>query len=187
MRLTEQVHASLRQELKAGDSAIDATLGNGYDTQFLCKIVGGSGHVWGFDIQDAAIEATQQRLQASDFDNYTLVKQSHADMLSALPMSAVGKVQSIVFNLGYLPGQDKAITTQSKSTLAALEQAHTLLKPGGSVQLLCYTGHESGLAEWHALDAWTRRQAASQWTILFKSDFDEARRPPVWFELRKPK
>ena len=37
--------------LKEGDVAVDFTMGNGYDTEFLSKTVGESGHVYAFDIQ----------------------------------------------------------------------------------------------------------------------------------------
>ena len=35
----------LRQVLSEGDLAIDATMGNGHDTETLFRIVGPSGHV----------------------------------------------------------------------------------------------------------------------------------------------
>lgn len=45
---------------------------------------------------------------------------------------------------GYLPGSDKATTTQAGSTLAAVEAACDVLKPGGLLSILCYTGHPGG-------------------------------------------
>ena len=42
MKLTEQAHQELRKVIKPGDYAIDATLGNGHDTQFLARQVGES-------------------------------------------------------------------------------------------------------------------------------------------------
>ena len=56
MRITEKAHAELDKILQRGDLAIDATLGNGYDTQFLAQKVGTSGHVFAFDIQKESIE-----------------------------------------------------------------------------------------------------------------------------------
>ena len=56
MRVTEKAHAELDKILQCGDFAIDATLGNGYDTQFLAQKVGTSGHVYAFDIQKQSIE-----------------------------------------------------------------------------------------------------------------------------------
>ncbi len=42
----------LRRFLLPGDIAVDATMGNGHDTQMLCELVGESGHVYAFDVQE---------------------------------------------------------------------------------------------------------------------------------------
>ena len=39
MRLTELAHKEIKKFLKPGDRVIDATAGNGYDTQFLANLV----------------------------------------------------------------------------------------------------------------------------------------------------
>ena len=36
--------------VQSGDTVIDATMGNGHDTAFLCEAVGPLGHVYAFDI-----------------------------------------------------------------------------------------------------------------------------------------
>lgn len=43
--------AAAMQALRPGDTAVDATMGNGHDTLFLAQAVGPTGHVIGFDIQ----------------------------------------------------------------------------------------------------------------------------------------
>ena len=42
------------QVVRAGDTVIDATLGNGHDTLELARLVGPNGLVHGFDIQEKA-------------------------------------------------------------------------------------------------------------------------------------
>ena len=44
--------ACLRQVVQPGDTVIDATMGNGHDTAMLAELVGESGHVIAFDVQD---------------------------------------------------------------------------------------------------------------------------------------
>lgn len=56
LRATELAHLFLRQAVKPGALVVDATVGNGYDTLFLAELVEASGHVFGFDIQEAALE-----------------------------------------------------------------------------------------------------------------------------------
>lgn len=57
----------------------------------------------------------------------------------------------VCFNLGYLPGGDKGVTTASDSTLPALEAALEVLSPGGLLSMLCYTGHPGGREEYQAV------------------------------------
>ena len=60
--------------LKEGDIAVDFTMGNGYDTEFLARTVGMSGHVYAFDIQQAAVDSTAKRLREVNCpENYTLI------------------------------------------------------------------------------------------------------------------
>ncbi|GFR43699.1 hypothetical protein Agub_g4809, partial [Astrephomene gubernaculifera] len=61
-RLTTAAQAVWAQVLRPGDIAVDATCGNGHDTLFLAQAVGPTGHVYGYDIQEAAISSTRQRL-----------------------------------------------------------------------------------------------------------------------------
>ncbi|RBN37688.1 16S rRNA (cytosine(1402)-N(4))-methyltransferase, partial [Priestia megaterium] len=69
----------LTNAVAQGDVAIDATAGNGHDTLFLANLVGDTGHVYGFDIQPQAIQATQQRLTEHHVENrVTLIQESHS-------------------------------------------------------------------------------------------------------------
>ena len=64
--------------VKEGDVCADFTMGNGYDTEFLCRTVGESGKVYAFDIQPAAVESTKKRLaEVNCPENYTLICDSH--------------------------------------------------------------------------------------------------------------
>ncbi len=50
MQMVERVHRLLTAHMKPGDRAVDATVGNGWDTLKLCELVGEKGKVYGFDI-----------------------------------------------------------------------------------------------------------------------------------------
>jgi len=71
----------------------------------------------------------------------------------------------VMFNLGYLPGDDHQLTTQSAETLVALEAAVRLIKPGGALSVICYPGHPAGGAEAVAVERWLTTQAAEGWRI----------------------
>ena len=51
--------------LHEGDVAVDFTMGNGHDTEFLSKTVGPDGHVFAFDVQEMALASTAEHLRES--------------------------------------------------------------------------------------------------------------------------
>ena len=62
LRATEFAHLLMRQSIKPGDWVVDATVGNGHDTLLLAKLVGPTGRVIGFDVQEAALAAATARV-----------------------------------------------------------------------------------------------------------------------------
>jgi len=121
--LHQRCHLRLQQVLHEGDIAVDATLGNGYDTCCLAEAVGQSGRVYGFDLQFQAIESTRTRLEESGLsDRVELIHSSHSNW-NVLPDQLKGTVRAVTFNLGYLPGGDHELTTMSATTLEALNSA----------------------------------------------------------------
>ena len=146
-RLTEIAHECLRAVIAPGDLVVDATIGNGYDTLFLARQVGATGHVFGFDIQAEALANTRQRLDDHDIDHVTLFERSHAELLNAVPDECHGGIAAIMFNLGYRPGSDKLITTQQESTTKAVNESLALLRPAGCLSVLAYRGHDGAVEE----------------------------------------
>lgn len=139
---TDLLHVLLLQVIVKGDCVVDATAGNGHDTVFLAEAVGNEGRVIAIDIQAEAIESTQQRLIESRLENRVELHQaSHEDIGHFV---AVGSVSVIVFNLGYLPGSDRALITRSETTLKALAASVLALKKGGVLAVVCYPDHVGG-------------------------------------------
>lgn len=134
----------LSAHLKTGGTAVDFTMGNGHDTEFISKAVGESGHVYAFDIQQQAIDSTSKLLSGSGCpSNYTLILDSHANVKNYVS----SKICAGVFNLGYLPGGNKAITTMRTSTIPAVDAAVELLDDDGIVLIAIYPGHNEGKLE----------------------------------------
>ena len=158
--LTRQAHQRLALYLRPGDIAIDATAGNGHDTLFLARQVGPGGEVHAFDIQQAALTNTHERLAgAGCLAQVTLHLAGHETMLQRLA-GRQGQIAAIIFNLGYLPGADHANTTRDNTTLSALDQSLTLLRPGGVLSVLAYRGHPGGQEEAQAVAEWLAGQPA---------------------------
>lgn len=146
-------HRLLRERLRPGDWAVDATAGNGHDTLFLAKITGPDGQVFAFDIQAGAITATARLLAESSIppSAVNLITASHENLSAHLPAGARGQLAAVIFNLGYLPGGDKSVITHPASTLSGLRDALWLLRPGGLLLLVLYPGHPGGAAEAEAV------------------------------------
>lgn len=163
MRLTQRAHEAVAEVLTPGDLALDATAGNGHDTVFLAEQVGDSGCVWAFDVQEAAIAESRRRLEAAGLaERGRLIHDSHARMARYLPDDARGKIAAVMFNLGYLPGSDRRLVTDAGNTLAALDAALELLRPGGLVSLMVYRGHPGGNEEWRAIEQWLSASSLSR-------------------------
>jgi SAM-dependent methyltransferase len=144
LRATEMAQLLLRQRLSTGDVVVDATVGNGHDTLFLADRVGPTGRVFGFDVQQAALDQAATLL--GERSNVRLIHAGHERLAEHLADADV-RLAAVVFNLGYLPGADKAVTTTSLTTLAALQQALALLVIGGVVTVVLYPGHATGAEE----------------------------------------
>lgn len=144
-------HLLLHSLLRDGLRVVDATCGNGHDTQLLAHLVGARGHVCAFDIQQQAITETGRRLaEAGLSDRVTLLQSGHEKLAEYV----TEPVQMVLFNLGYLPGGDRTIITRPDTTAAALEQSLQLLTAGGSVLVTIYPGHSGGTVEQDTVDNW---------------------------------
>lgn len=181
--LVEIAHRLIEAKLRPGDIAIDATVGNGHDTAFLLAQVQPTGHVYGFDIQPAALAAARARL--GDPACLSLLAVSHAELDQHIPPALHGKVSAIMFNLGYLPGGDKRVITQSDSTQAALNAARRILSPSGIITIVAYPGHPGGDDETAQIAAW--RESLNP--CLFKTDLIDSQpdkpKSPKLFIIKK--
>lgn len=187
LRALDFAHTLLADTLSAGALAVDATLGNGHDITFLAEHVGPDGHVFGFDIQDAALYQTRRRLDAAGLaDRCTLFQKSHEHLRKALPTEAHGRVRAVTFNLGYLPGgPDKRITTHPATTLPALEAALDVLAPGGLMTVVLYTGHPGGTDEADAVEAWAAALDQHTAQVLRYAFVNQRGHPPYLLAVEK--
>ena len=142
-------HLLIHQFVRSGDHVIDATCGNGHDTLLLAGLVGASGTVWAFDIQQRAIDETAARIAKAGYSNNTeLIHAGH----ETIATHCTGPVTAVVFNLGYLPGGNRDLITRPESTLAGIEQSLEILAVGGIITITVYPGHDGGGQERAALE-----------------------------------
>lgn len=143
-------HEFIRPRLGEGGVAVDATAGNGNDTLFLAKCVGNTGRVFSFDIQNIAVQNTRELLELNGLsENVTLINAGHEKMLEYINQP----VDAVIFNLGYLPGGEHSITTKPESSVEAMKAGLSLLRPGGVLCIVVYTGHPEGEEEQNKIES----------------------------------
>lgn len=172
----------ISQALQDGGTAIDATMGNGHDTLWLCRLVGDTGRVYAFDVQPEALESTRTRLEENSVEERAvLILDGHQHMAQHVD----APVDAILFNLGWLPGVEHAVTTRTETTLAAVNAAVELLKPGGVMTICVYPGHEEGKRELEALLAWAQELDSGWLDARITSYLNIRNDPPVMIAVAK--
>ncbi|NMB96096.1 MAG: methyltransferase domain-containing protein [Clostridiaceae bacterium] len=139
-------HDYIKRIVEPGDIVIDATAGNGNDTLMLANLVGESGKVYSFDIQEKAIKNTYKKLSDAGVENrVTLIMDGHQNMDKYV--SEKGRVKAVMFNLGYLPGGDHNISTKPSTTIDAIKKAMNIITTGGLISIVVYYGGDTGFEE----------------------------------------
>ena len=172
-------HEYIKKVLTEGDIAIDATCGNGHDTELLCSIVGDSGRVYGFDVQKQAIDATKDRLK--DFNNVELILDGHEKMEDYVN----GEVGAIMFNFGYLPGGDHEKATKKETSISAIDAGLRLLKKGGLMTLCIYSGGDTGFEEKDAILEFLKGIDAKSFSVLMHDFINQVNNPPILVCIEK--
>jgi len=168
-------HNLLGNVISLGDYVIDATIGNGNDTLFLAESVGPNGRVYGFDIQESAIENTYSLLCKHGLsEQVTIIHDGHENMSKHI----IAPVKAVMFNLGYLPKSNHQIITLPESTISALKQAVELLLPGGIITVTVYPGHQGGEIEKMAVEKFLRNLDIKNWDTLVWSFLNRSSSAP---------
>ena len=168
--------------VEPGDTVVDATMGNGHDTQMLCETVGPEGRVWAFDVQAQAVEETRNRLRAQGLDGRAeLILSGHEHMAEYVK----GPVKAVMFNLGWLPGGDHAVTTRCETTRTAVESALDLLAPMGVLVICAYPGHAEGEREKQELTAFLGGLDNRRYNVLHQRFLNAGPGAPECFVIQK--
>ena len=172
----------LHQVIQEGDTVIDATLGNGHDTVMLAELVGPSGKVIGFDIQKDAVGRTSALLlDNSLLERCELYAEGHQNIANRVHEP----VKAAVFNLGWLPGGDKSITTLWETTQVAISAALSLLVKGGVCTVCAYPGHDEGDRERFALMDWLSTLRPQEFNVLHHRFLNAGPGAPECFVIQK--
>ena len=173
--MTYWIHQVLDGYIKEGDCCIDATMGKGGDTYYLCSKTGIDGKVYAFDVQEDAVRQTRELL-AKEHLSAEVYLDSHANMAHYAEPETV---DCIVFNFGRLPGGDPTKFTTAETSLPAVDAGLKLLKKGGLMALALYYGKENGYEERDAILAHLRELDDRTYTVLGCEWMNRKNDPPL--------
>ena len=171
------IHKIIRERIQPGDLCIDATAGRGNDALFLAELVGETGHVTAFDIQQDAVDSTKKLLEEHGMTSRTdVLLKSHSEMDEVFEE---GTVSCITFNFGWLPKGDHNIFTNKSTSIPAIEKGLKLLKSGGMMTLIIYYGRETGFEERDALLEYLPTIDSSRFTVIEMPFVNRPTCPPI--------
>ena len=177
-------HTLLSEIVGPGATVVDATVGQGHDTIFLANLVGKAGRVIGFDIQQAALDETQQQLQLTGLGQQVeLHATGHEHVADYL--TADESVTAAIFNLGYLPGGDKSVITRPETTLAAVKALLPHLPRGGRIILVVYAGHPGGATERNAVVDFCQALPQKTYQVLRYGFINQVHTPPFLLAIER--
>lgn len=168
-KVLDFAHKILKDHINKESICIDATMGNGNDTYFLASL---AKKVYAFDIQEVAITKTKEKCLG--LNNIVYILDSHENIKKYVSES----VDGAIFNLGYLPGGDKTITTNFSSTINAIKATLDVLNKKGTIVIVVYPGCDSGLLESNNLLDFLPKLNQKEYEVLKYEFINQINMPP---------
>lgn len=138
--------------------------------------------MYAFDVQPEAVARTRERLEAAGVaDRTELHCTGHENMASVVPEP----VDVVMFNLGWLPGAEHAVTTRVETTLLAVDAALGLLKPDGLLTICVYPGHAEGMRELEALTRWAEALDPRRYDAMIRHYMNQPNDPPRLIAVKR--
>lgn len=172
--ISDLSHHIIASYLENKNIAIDATLGNGYDTDFLCEKF---DKVYSFDIQKEPCD----NYSLQEKDNVILINDSHHNFLEYVDE----KVDCIMYNLGFLPGGNKEITTLHKTSLESIKCGLKILKSGGIMTICIYRGHNEGKLEESCILSFLKDLNKTEYGVMLHSYLNRDIKAPMLAVIEK--
>lgn len=176
-QITNWSHELFKLQVKTGGIYVDATMGNGHDTLFLCEMAEETGKVTAFDIQAQALEETKKLLKKAGLEERAeLHLDSHTNMDSYLGEETA---DGIYFNFGYLPKGDHRLATKADTSVEAIEKGLKILKTGGVMALCIYSGGDTGFEERDCILEYLKNLDDKKYIVIVNSYYNRRKNPPI--------
>ena len=176
-QITYWCHEIIRSQAEEGGYYIDATMGKGNDTLFLCELAGEKGKVLPFDIQQEALDVTQELLKTHGKEmqaELILDGHEHMDRYAGKESADV-----ICFNFGYLPGGNHNLATTYRTSIEAIGKGLGILKHGGMMSLCIYSGGDTGVEEKEKILEYVKALPGKEYTVIVNEYYNRKNCPPM--------
>lgn len=172
--ISKITHYIIDTFLENRNTAIDGTLGNGHDTDFLAERF---EEVYAFDIQEEACTNYVQKNK----QNVKVIHSSH-DLIQEYVDK---KVDCIMYNLGFLPGGNKNITTKSETSLKSIQIGLNLLNSGGIMTICLYRGHAEGKKEESVIIPFLKELPKEEFGVMEQTFLNRSEEAPLLVVIEK--
>lgn len=180
---------------------IDATCGNGYDSETLARLLQldqpllsneqtVTKKLYCMDIQKGAIEKTKVRLRSfahsSQLSNIHFIEGSHEFFPASILQNSVSL---ICYNLGYLPGAPRDenggfIQTSKDTTKRSLQAAIPLLKENGLLSITSYPANNGGATEQNEVQDILSSLPQEDWRVYLHAPLNRPLSPHLYLAYR---
>ncbi len=164
-------HNIIKEYVKNKNVAIDATLGNGYDCDFLSSCF---KKVYAFEIQK---EACEKYIDKNN--NVIIINESHHKIDKFINE----EVDCVCYNLGYLPGGNKEITTLAETSLIQLSL--NLLSKNGIISIAIYRGHNEGMEEKNCIIKYLKTLPKNSFGVMIHECINRSEKSPLLIIVEK--
>ncbi|MEW8957072.1 class I SAM-dependent methyltransferase [Clostridium sp.] len=172
--LSKLTHNIIKTYCRDFQLAVDCTLGNGHDCDFLRE---NFKKVYAFEIQ----EHIANKYLENNYDNVEVIINSHKYIKDYIKEEA----DCIMYNLGFLPGGDKNITTLYESSLYSISKSLDIIKPGGFITVAVYPGHEQGKNEKDGLYEFFKTLPKNKFGVMEHNFFNRSPKSPSLIVIEK--
>lgn len=160
-------HNIIKEYVKNKNIAIDATLGNGYDCDFLSSCF---KKVYAFEIQKEACEK-----YIAKNNNVIIINESHHKIDKFIDE----EVDCVCYNLGYLPGGNKEITTLAETSLKSIQLSLNLLSQNGIISIAIYRGHNEGIEEKNCIIQYLTTLPKNKFGVMIHECINRSKESPL--------
>lgn len=163
------------------NTAVDITLGNGYDTEKIIDLV--NDKIYAFDIQKEAIDYSKKRfkkvLTDEQISKIEFINETHENV-----DKYCDKAQLIMGNMGYLPNFNHEIKTLPYTSLICLNKCLDILDYRGLMLVTSYLGHDRG-KEHDTLESFFKSLDSKKFKVISVNPINQSEMAPKLFVCQK--